>query len=526
MKLDIQFRSASLVTDVIQGTILLCVIGAATGFALGLQWSAFFCLAVLTGLAAHWYPKQLFIYIVITFPISLEVVHASRDLLTSVTSGMNANGLHAVLLTGIALPVIIVKAWRAGWRPALSILVLTAYLTLCAVTVFYSAEKTSGIIYLIWMAYPLIAYILYQYLRIKGRFDRDKLVNYILIATMVSAVIGYLLFLNGIQFYGSKYPVVWDTGDIRYSNPLYIGHGPQGYMMAICSLLALYMFVSKKNLLYLIYLIPAAFFLTITYTRMPFVYWFFFLAAFAIIAKKYKILIVVVAISIGIVFFTPMNSRFGILTNVVRDFFRAQQYAVKIESNTPKVANETVPQVAQDREESKEPVQASPSQQETEEIQQPIDKDANKSWKKVQSSMSGRELLMTASIEIIKESPLLGHGLGTTPPLLKNILHEEWKITSAQTNTTHSEVLRSWAESGIVALLLLLAFIIRLYVEAIKRVGQEREAGYVMLLIVTFLTVSMFIDPFFTFYRGLSTLTFLCLASLAVGRTADKSPVV
>ena len=465
--------------------VMLSITAAAAGFVLQNDIIAFVSLAFTMLLLSYYFPKQLLFLIVFSMPFSLEMLHSSKDLFQQFTGGINPNGLAAILLVVFALPVITLKAWRAGWCPPLSIALYAAFLTWAAITLLYSDNPSNGLKYAGYMIYLLISFVLYQYLHHTGRISASTLIKWLLTGVTISALLGYIFHILNIDFLDIyRTAKIMGTEIKRFTNPFGYGASHWGLSMALVTIVAAVTMPIRRRhkQFHIIALCASILTLIITYTRIPFIVISIYLLLWTANQKKYLIGTVVIVGIFAVLILTPMGLRFQFFTFALKDYEKAEQ------------------------------VQQKSSKQEEEELDE-YSEQTKLDGKRLffQTALSGRGILLKAGIQLVNQTPVLGYGLGSAEQRLYLFLRHNWKVNVSIVNI-HSEILRSIIDTGYIGAVLLLLFLIRLFTEILRKIKQKSKYANIGMMAFFYFLVCLSIEPLFTLYRFGSSLFFLIFA--------------
>ena len=479
------FMHASLVNIISLSLVMLSITAAAAGFVLQNDIIAFVSLAFTMLLLSYYFPKQLLFLIVFSMPFSLEMLHSSKDLFQQFSGGINPNGLAATLLIVFALPVITVKAWRAGWRPPLSIALYAAFLTWAAMTVLYSDNPSTGLKYAGYMVYLLISLVLYQYLRHTGRISASTLIKWLLTGVTISALLGYIFHILNIDFLDIyRTAKIMGTEIKRFTNPFGYGAAHWGLSMALVTIVAAVTMPIRRRhkAFHIIALYSAILTLIITYTRIPFLVMSIYLLFWTAYQKKYLIWTLVLVGIFAVLILTPMGLRFHFFTFALKDYEKAEQ------------------------------VEQKSSKQEEEEVDEYYElTQLDEKRLFFQTALSGRGILLKAGIQLVTKAPVLGYGLGSAEQRLYLFLRHTWKV-NVPIVTIHSEILRSIIDTGYIGAALLLLFLIRLFTEILKKLKQKSKFAMLGMMVFFYFLICLSIEPLFTLYRFGGSLFFLIFA--------------
>lgn len=468
------------------------IIAACAGFICRFELLFFLSLFLLTLLLALKFEKQLFYFLVATLPVSFELVHSAKDLLPGLTGGVNANGLLAILLVGAVLPVISIKAFKAGWRPSKSIILLAAYIAWAAFTILYSEYPLVGAKYAGYLIYPLVYFVFVRFLVITNAMEESMVFRWMLASAVVSAVIGYLLFIFDFHFISTlRDEYVFGAAIKRFVNPLGYGSSHWALSMALYALIAAETASQekRKKLLYISALIICSLSLVLTYTRIPFIALFLYLFFLTIARKNIILSSLVCVLTLAVIFFTPMGLRFNFFGFAIEDFNKAQ---VVLDESKMKI----------DERESAE-------EAEFEESNEPTRLDQKRYL--FQTALSGRGVLFKTSFNLAMASPVWGYGLGAADYKLNSFLKEGMGVTAPMINV-HSVILRSRIETGFLGSGLLIAFLIMLFVELIQ--NRRRGNRYVTLgiLVCFYFCIGLLVEPLLSWYRFSVSIFFVIFA--------------
>jgi hypothetical protein len=474
---------------------------ACFGFAFGFELLAFPALFFLTLLSALEFPKQLFFLLIVSMPISLELIHSPKDLLSGLTGGVNANGLLVLLLVGAALPAVLFKALKAGWRPSKSLLFLTAYIIWSGLTILYSAHPLVGARYIGYLVYPLVYLVFVQYLTATEGVSEGRIFKWMLVSAAAAAVVGYLLFAFGFHFISiQKEEFVFGTDIKRFSNPLGYGSSHWALGMVLYALIAAdAMTREDKNKIFTISaLVICSASMVLTYTRIPFAILVLLLLVMTISRRKFVSTAVVCVLAAVILFLTPMGLRFQFFGSAVKDIDRAEA-----------VIDESKKEMEERRRLGLE---------EPDDSGEPTRLDDRRLL--FQTALSGREILLKTSFNLAMNSPPWGYGAGTADYKLNSFFKDEMGITAPVINT-HSVILRSRIETGFLGTGLLSAFLIALFVEIVR--SRKRGNRYFILgiLVYFYFCLALLLEPLLSWYRFAGSIFFIIFAIAAAdkGRT-------
>ena len=487
-----------LLKDFIKYAVLVVLpVAACVGFACGFELLSLLSLASLAFLLALKFEKPLFYFLIATMPISLELIHTPKDLLSGLTGGINANGLFAILMVCIVLPVISFRAFKADWRPSSSVLFFAAYIAWVALTISYSEFPLVGIKYVGYLLYPLTFFVLVQFLIATGKINEGKVFVWMLASAVVSAVVGYLLFvfdLNLISIHKAEY--VFGTALKRFRNPL--GYGSSHWALGM----ALYAFIAaeslfkeaNKRIFYISALLISSASMVLTYTRIPFTAVVLSLLSMTLLRRKIVLSALICVLAMAVLIFTPMGLRFNLFGSAIDDFEKAEKV---IEESRKRVGETTKP----------------------EEALEPTKLDERRLL--FQTALSGRGLLFKTSLNLAWNAPFWGYGAGTGDYRLASYVKEEMGVVAPVINI-HSVVLRSRIETGYPGIVLLAAFMIALFIELIRNRKRGNRYAALGILVYIYFGMCLLVEPLLGWYRFSFSIFFVFFAIAFSGRDIAK----
>ena len=439
---------------------------------------------ILISIFACKYTKLLMILVILSAPISFEVLHYSKDLLVYLSGGVNGNGVYAILSTVFALPALLYKALRLGWRPSYSIIFYAVCVALLAVSLTYSENKAVGVKYIGYMIYVCVPYMLYKVVKIQGNTSASKVVKYIILAVVISAAFGMFVDITGmVALDVSKSSYISGTSIERYANTVGFGASHWATSMAIIIMFAITIFDGRKEIgiIYYYGLCLCAVILIMTYTRIPFIIVAIFVVVYTVYKRRFGLAGLAVIVIASIVIFTPYGMRMQLLVQTTGEY--------KIENG----------------EINKREIQID----ETEEGEF-FKKDGSTPFR---TGLSGRAIMLKGSLEVALSAPVIGYGAGESDIILNKHMEKNMNMNVPIVNI-HSEFLRIWIEAGIIAATMLILFIALMIIEIWGAMKRNKKCVMGITLMVYY-GICIAMEPLFGWYKFAGTLYYLAYSVLS-----------
>ena len=477
-------RIADSRTNVVFGQIVvlvsLIIVPLSFVFNQELVAAAFLVLGTIS--LAYFFPRAMLIFLIITCCISLSTIHSQRDVFAFM-GGANANGIQLFLSIAIAFPVVAFRARQKGWILPKVMWVYIAFLVWITFSLLYTPHLLTGLRLLFKLLYPLFVFVLYKWLERQGEVDEKWLIRVLLWTFIVTTSLIYITYFAGIHFISSETEInvysslVSPTGFFRFSSSLGYTPNPLGLVMAVATLIAVYALLKHKHKL----LATLSMFLTfiimfLTYSRMAFATFFIAVIALLFMEKKYVYAGITLLLCVLLFFLTPYYQR------TFFEQFDASLYGDRFEREDPE-----------------------------EGVLRRGDRESGSgdrvSLGAFHLNLQGRELFWVPVWSSFVESPIVGHGLGSSEELLKRTYPNRSSLYAV-----HNDYLRIAADTGLIGLILFVVFIgvmAGVLWQLTRRGSRMAPLG---LSVLTVYVLSMLTDNTLDYYRGLTFLIFICLA--------------
>src|SRR5690606_4992269 len=131
-----------------------------------------------------------------------------------------------------------------------------------------------------------------------------------------------------------------------------------------------------------------------------------------------------------------------------------------------------------------------------------------------------RMLSWDASVELIKDSPLLGYGAGDTQKALNTVYKEKGYVHPLREQyNAHNQFLQSWLEKGLFGLIVFISIIGII----VQKAFINRHNRFILLSIVSVLIINALFESYLNRYSGISFFAFFCCLALTSSTEWDEN---